>query len=117
MKQSEIHTLYLTDMINSMEQDLSNWTMESHGAAGWSWLEFRSPTYKTQSGGTKSFGISLNYTGCWIDGRIAWTVPFLVRVNPFSSSFWRYHTARLKMQRHLKKAADLKHLEYLANNK
>jgi hypothetical protein len=111
-----VDSTYAESMIVSMETDYDNWTMESCGAAGYSWLEFRSPEYKSPAGLRKMYAFTLNYNGAYIDGRIQWTVPMSIWLNPFNPLFWRYWIAKKKLVRFLKVESTKKHLEYLSKH-
>jgi hypothetical protein len=116
MNTSQINRVYIEAMLVSMETDYSNWTMNSCGAAGYSWLEFHSPEYRTPVGARKSYAFTLNYDGAYVDGRIAWTVPAIVKINPVNPLFWRFWFAKRKLVKFLKQKAAQEHLEYLSNH-
>lgn len=116
MNKQQINQVYTEAMICSMELDYESWTMQSCGAAGYNWLEFHSPEYKSPAGSRKSYAFTLNYDGVYLDGRIAWTIPATVKVNPFNPLFWRFWAAKRKLSKYLKRQADQKQLDYLSNH-
>jgi hypothetical protein len=111
--QKLINLSYAEGMIYSMEYDYDSWKMETCGGASYSWLEFTSPEYKSPAGVRKVYAITLNYNGVYIDGRIQWTIPASIYLNPFNSLFWRYWIAKRKLIKYLKAESTRKHLEYL----
>ncbi len=116
MNTQQINNTYIKAMITSMETDYLNWTMTTCGAAGYNWLEFHSPKYRTSVGASKSYEFTLNYDGAYVDGRIAWTVPAIIKVNPFNPLFWRFWSAKRALVKFLKQKATQEHLEYLSNH-
>ena len=116
MNIKQINRVYTEAMIVSMETDYTNWTMQSCGAAGYSWLEFHSPEYKSPVGARKAYAFTLNYDGVYLDGRISWTVPATIKFNPFNNLFWRFWLAKRKLTKFLKKQETARHLDYLSNH-
>lgn len=116
MNTKHINNTYAKSMIISMETDYLNWTMINCGSAGYNWLEFRSPEYLTPSGAKAAYVFTLNYDGVYINGRIAWTVPASIKINPSNPLFWKFWFAKRRLVKFLKQKATQKHLEYLSNH-
>jgi hypothetical protein len=116
MNTQQINDTYTKSMISSMETDYLNWTMTTCGGAGYTWLEFHSPEYRTPVGARKSYAFTLNYDGAYINGRIMWTVPAIIKVNPLNPLFWRFWIAKQKLVKFLKQKAAQEHLEHLGNH-
>lgn len=109
MDTKTINRFYFSRFIDSLEKDAEKWNMSHHGAYGNSWQEYHGPEYINAEGQRIAFAQTLNYLGCYVNGRILWQVPFWYQANIFSHQTRRFWKAWRKMKRlcHLKDTQEL----------
>jgi hypothetical protein len=110
----DINELYMDRFIISLEEDIDLWKRKDVGAStGETWSEWDGPSYTNEVGETITFGQNLLYTGCWINGRIGWTVGFWRFINPFSKKSRRLRKALRNMKYHVNQKRKREHLKTL----
>ena len=88
----EINERYVNRIIESLENDKEFWTREVMCGMGGCFVDYYSPKYPTKNGGTLSFS-DKETLSAHIDGKIAWSVPFWLYLNPFSNKSRRLRRA------------------------
>ena len=88
----EINERYVNRIIESLENDKELWTREVMCGMGGCFVDYYSPKYLTKNGGTLSFS-DKETLSAHIDGKIAWSVPFWLYLNPFSNKSRRLRRA------------------------
>ena len=109
MDTKTINQFYFSRFIDSLEQDTEKWRISHHGGYSNHWTEYHGPEYKNKEGERISFAQTMNYLGCYVNGRILWHMPFWYQANIFSHQTRRFWKARRKMKRlcHLKETREL----------
>ncbi len=95
----KINNEYLDMFIESLTKDIDKWQRISHAAMGYNWIEWHGPEIQTKSGDRLSFANTLNYTGAYINGRLACQLGFWRSINIFSARTRKYITASRRMKR------------------
>ena len=114
--EEQINNYYVSRMIDSLEKDYDKWEMKHCSGADWSWTEYHGPEYKNEEGRRIRFAFTLNYNGAYVDGRMRWSIPFMVRFNPFSYQGRRLKKAAKRMKSHLRGKEKKEQLEKLMNS-
>jgi hypothetical protein len=96
----EINDKYITRIIESLENDKELWTREVMCGMDGCFVDYYSPKYPTKDGGTLSFS-DWGYISAYIDGNIAWSVPFWMYHNPFNNKSRRLRKALKTMRLYL----------------
>lgn len=109
MDTKTINQFYFSRFIESLEQDTEKWGISHPKGYGNNWTEYHGPEYKNKEGGRIFFAQTLNYLGCYVNGRILWHMPFWYQANIFSHQTRRFWKAWRKMKRlcHLKETLEL----------
>ena len=111
----EINERYVNRIIESLENDKELWTREVMCGMGGCFVDYYSPKYLTKNGGTLSFS-DKETLSAHIDGKIAWSVPFWLYLNPFSNKSSRLRRAMDTMVVYLIDKDAQKHRDKLTNS-
>ena len=114
--EKQIDNYYVSRMIDSLEKDYDKWEMKYCEGFDWGWTEYHGPEYKNEAGNSIKFAFTLNSDGAYVDGRMGWSIPFMVRFNPFSYQGRRLKKAAKRMKSHLRGKEKKEHLEKLMNS-
>jgi hypothetical protein len=115
--EKEINNYYISRMIDSLEKDYTKWEMKYYeGGADLSWTEYHGPEYKNEAGNRIKFAFTLNADGAYVDGRMRWCIPPMLRFNPFSYQGRRLKKATKRMISHVRGKEKKEHLEKLMNS-
>ena len=88
----EINDKYITRVIESLENDKELWEREVMCGMDGCFVDFYSPKYPTTNEGTLSFS-DRGCVSAYIDGKLAWEIPFWMYHNPFSNQSRRLRRA------------------------
>ena len=111
----EINERYVNRIIESLENDKELWTREVMCGMGGCFVDYYSPKYPTKNGGTLSFS-DKETLSAHIDGKIAWSVPFWLYLNPFSNKSRRLIRAMDRMVVYLIDKDAQKHRDKLSKS-
>jgi len=114
--EKEINNYYISRMIDSLEKDFTKWEMKYFEGSDWGWTEYHGPEYKNEAGNRIKFAFTLNLDGAYVNGRMRWGIPLMLRFNPFSYQGRRLKKATKRMISHVREKEKKEHLEKLMNS-
>ena len=101
----EINERYVNCVIGSLENDKELWEREVMCGMDGCFVDYYSPKYSTTNEGTLSFS-DRGCVSAYIDGKLAWEIPFWMYYNPFNKKSSRLRKAMSEMVKyHIEKEA------------
>jgi hypothetical protein len=111
----EINEKYVNRIIESLENDKELWNREVMCGMDGYFVDYYSPKYPTTNEGTLSFS-DRDFVSAYIDGKLAWEIPFWMYYNPFNKQSSRLRKAMSEMAKYHIEKNDNDYKEKLTNS-
>lgn len=111
----EINQRYVNRVIGSLENDKELWVREVICGMDGCFVDYYSPKYPTTNEGTLSFS-DRDFVSAYIDGKLAWEIPFWMCYNPFNKQSSRLRKAMSEMVKYHIEKNDNDYKEKLTNS-
>jgi hypothetical protein len=111
----EINEKYVNRIIESLENDKELWNREVMCGMDGCFVDYYSPKYPTTNEGTLSFS-DRDFVSAYIDGKLAWEIPFWMYYNPFNKQSSRLRKAMSEMAKYHIEKNDNDYKEKLTNS-
>jgi hypothetical protein len=111
----EINEKYVNRIIESLENDKELWNREVMCGMEGCFVDYYSPKYPTTNEGTLSFS-DRDFVSAYIDGKLAWEIPFWMYYNPFNKQSSRLRKAMSEMAKYHIEKNDNDYKEKLTNS-